>query len=156
MMTIELDQDSVEIDDLIGCEKVSVEVKPYKPRRSINANSYAWVLINKLADKLNIPPEQVYRETIRSLGGVSDIVQCKKQAVESLKRAWKSHGLGWQVDTVDGRDGWVNCILYYGSSTYDTAQMKRLIDALVEECKLQGIDTMSESERGLLLDKWNS
>lgn len=155
VMTIELDRDSAEIDELLACEKVSVEIKPYREKRSINANAYAWTLINRLADKLNIPPEQIYRETIRSMGGVSEIVQCKRNAVDKLKSVWQSHGIGWQVDTVDGKDGWVNCILYYGSSVYDTAQMKRLIDLLVDECKAQGIDTMSEYERGLLLEKWN-
>jgi hypothetical protein len=154
-MVVELDRDSVEIDDLMACDKVSIEIKPYKGKRSMNANAYAWVLIDKLASVLGISPEEVYRETIRSLGGVSEIVQCKTSAVARLKAAWQSRGLGWQVETVDGKDGWVNCIMYYGSSTYDTAQMKRLIDALVEECKLQSIDVMSEKERGLLIDKWN-
>lgn len=155
LITIELDRDSVELDELMTCGKVSVEIKPYREKRSLNANSYAWVLIDKLASKLNIPPEEVYRNTIESLGGVSEIVRCKASAVPTLKASWEHHGLGWQMRVADERNGWADCILYYGSSVYDTAQMKRLIDLLVEECKEQGIDTMSEYERGLLLEKWN-
>lgn len=155
LITIELDRDSAELDELMACEKVSVEVKPYKEKRSLNANAYAWVLIDKLSAKLNIPPEEVYRHTIESLGGVSEIVRCKTNAVPRLKATWERRGLGWQMKVADERDGWADCILYYGSSVYDTAQMTRFIDLLVDECKAQEIDTMSEYERGLLLEKWN-
>lgn len=35
---------------------------------------------------------------------------------------------------------------FYGSSSYDTKEMARLIDEVVEECKAQGIETMSKNE----------
>lgn len=155
VMVIELDRDSAEIDDLIKREKVSIEIKPYHKPRSLNANAYAWVLIDKLAEKLNLSPEKVYRETIRNIGGVCEIVKCNRNAVEKLKSTWSSHGIGWQVDTVDSGDDWVICFMYYGSSVYTTAQMTRLIDTLVQECKDQDIDVMSEEERSLLLEQWS-
>lgn len=154
-MVIELDSDSAEIDDLAGLEKLSIEIKPYHPKRSLTANAYAWVLIHELASKLNTSPEIIYKETIRSIGGVSELMQCKAGAVDKLRKSWESKGIGWQMETLGNRNGWVDCIMYYGSSTYDTAQMTRFIDSLVNECKEQGIDTMSERERSLLLDKWN-
>ena len=155
LMVIELDRDSAEIDDLMKREKLSIEIKPHHPQRSLNANAYAWVLIDKLAEKLNLPPEQVYRETIRSIGGVCEIVNCNRNAVERLKSTWESHGIGWQVDTVDMGGDWIICFLYYGSSVYDTAQMTRLIDTLVQDCKAQEIDVMTEEERSLLLEQWS-
>ena len=33
-----------------------------------------------------------------------------------------------------------------GSSDYDTAQMSRLIEIIVEECKTQGIETLTPEE----------
>lgn len=155
LMVIELDRDSAEIDDLMKREKLSIEIKPYHKPRSLNANAYAWVLIDKLAEKLNLPPEQVYRETIRSIGGVCEIVKCNRNAVEKLKSTWSAHGIGWQIDTVDSGEDWVICFMYYGSSAYNTAQMTRLIDALVQDCKAQEIDVMPEEERSLLLESWS-
>ena len=38
-----------ELNDLIGKE-LSVEIKPYKARRSLDANAYCWVLCEKLAE----------------------------------------------------------------------------------------------------------
>ena len=41
------------VDDMNGCEKLSIEVKKFRERRSLDANAYAWVLMDKLAEKLN-------------------------------------------------------------------------------------------------------
>lgn len=156
VISIHLDGDSAELDDLMACDKLNIEIKPYHQRRSLNANAYAWVLIDKLAEKLNIPREEVYRHAVTQIGGVSEIVSVKKKAVAALAKVWKSRGLGWQIETVESDGDNVFCVLYYGSSEYDSSQMKRLIDQLVTECKLQDIDTMSAEERSRLLDSWKS
>jgi hypothetical protein len=51
-------------------------------------------------------------------------------------------------------EGCTNVILYYGSSTYDTAQMSRLINIIVEECRQLGIETKSKEEVESLLRQW--
>jgi hypothetical protein len=38
------------VDDLKDKDKLSIEVKPYRERRSLNANAYAWLLIGQIAD----------------------------------------------------------------------------------------------------------
>lgn len=43
---------------------------------------------------------------------------------------------------------------YHGSSVYDTKQMSRLIDNLIQDAKAVGLETMSERERSLLLTEW--
>ena len=52
--------------------------------------------------------------------------------------------------------GCVNVILYYGSSTYDTAQMSRLINLAVQDCKEQGIETMTPQELAAMMEGWNA
>lgn len=154
IVTLRLDRDSEELDNLMSRESLSIEIKPYHPKRSLNANAYAWVLIDKLAAKLNIPPETVYRHQVEHMSGVCDIVRCRRETVGSLTKSWQAHGMGWLVKTIEDKGGWVNCVLYYGSSVYDAEQMGRFIDLLVTECKEQGIDTMSERERSLLIEQW--
>ena len=48
-----------------------------------------------------------------------------------------------------------NVILYYGSSTYDTAQMARLIDLIVQDCKAQHIETADPEDIKSLLQMWD-
>ena len=51
-------------------------------------------------------------------------------------------------------EGCKNVTLYYGSSTYDTRQMSRLIDLVVQDCKEQGIETMTPFELDALKERW--
>lgn len=50
----------------------------------------------------------------------------------------------------------VSVCAYYGSSTYDTAQMSRLIDLVVQECRQQDIETLTERELSLLKEGWRA
>lgn len=129
-------------------------VKEYKKKRSLNSNSYAWVLLGKLAEKLRIPKTDIYRNYVKEIGGnTKDIVCVQDKALDKLRSAWESNGLGWVTDTLPSKiDGCTNVILYYGSSTYDVEQMSRLIQLIVQDCKEFGIETMSPEELDRLLD----
>ena len=139
---------SDELDDLINADLVTVEIKKYKQKRSLDANAYAWVLIDKLAEVLNKSKTEVYREAIKDIGGVSDTSCMRAAAAEKFAQIWRQRGIGWQCDIKDSKiPGCKNVTYYYGSSTYDTAQMSRLIDLLTQECKDQGI-TLEEVRYG--------
>lgn len=137
-------------------KELKAEIKPFKgKRRSLSANAYAFVLIDKLSEKLRIPPKEVYRNAIRNIGGVSDVVCCQDFAVEDFCRKWESKGLGWQTETLESKiDGCTNIICYYGSSTYDSKQMSSLIDNIVQDCKEQGIETMTPAELSRMCEEW--
>ena len=143
------------VDEMRVCEKLSIEVKPFKQRRSLDANAYFFVLADKLADKLNTTKEEVYRSAVKDIGGVSEIVCVKDCAVERLREGWQRNGIAWMTETFPSKiEGCTNVILYYGSSTYDSAQMSRLIDHIVQECKAQGIETATPSEVASMLSMW--
>ena len=132
-----------------------LEVKEHKKKRSLDANAYAWVMISKLAEKLNIPKTDIYRSAIKEIGGNSDVVCIQDKAVDSLCDGWQRNGIGWLTERFPSKlDGCTNVTLYYGSSTYDTAQMSRLINIIVEECRQLGIETKSKEEVESLLKAW--
>jgi hypothetical protein len=141
-------------DELAGKE-LDVEIKQHRKKRSLSANAYCWVLVDKIAARSGVDKTSVYRETIRNIGGVSDIVCCQDRAVEALRSGWQAHGVGWITETMPSKlEGCTNVILYYGSSTYDTAQMSRLIDLLVIEAKELGIETATPQELDRLREEW--
>lgn len=157
LMTFEMeDRQSALIaaENLFG-EKLSIKVGKWRNKRSLDANAYCWVLISRLAEKLKIPKTDIYRNAIREIGGNSDTVCIKTKAVDSLRSGWERNGLGWLTDTMPSKlEGCTNVVLYYGSSTYDSAQMGRLIENIQEECRLQGIETKSAEEVKSLLQQW--
>lgn len=134
---------------------VALKVGKKNKKRSLDANAYCFVLIGKIAEKINVPKEEVYRAAVKQIGGNYDVVCIQDKAVESLCDAWKRNGLGWQTDTFPSKiEGCTNVALYYGSSTYDVATMSRLIDNIVQDCKALGIETKSSEELESLLCAW--
>lgn len=44
---------------------------------------------------------------------------------------------------------------YYGSSVYDTKRMSRILDAVIQDAKEMGIETLGERELSLLKEEWH-
>lgn len=154
-VTIEIEGDMRDTWDALHGRDVSVEVKAFHRRRSLDANAYCWVLVDKIAETIAVRKSEVYREAIREIGGVSDTVCVRDQAVERMRENWQRQGLGWQAETAPSKlEGCTNMILYYGSSVYDSRQMSQLIDVLVRECQALGIETMPPAELNALVAAW--
>lgn len=137
----------------------SLTVKQYRKKRSLTANAYAWVLLDKLAEVIGLPKEEIYRETIRNMGGISFDAPVPIEQVEPLMLAWPRGHTGRMCEDLgpnpdDPKERYVRFV--YGSSDYDVTQMARFIDLLVQECAIQGIETMSDQERSLLLEAWDA
>lgn len=136
--------------------KLSVEIKKYRNKRSLDANAYMWVLISKLEEKLNVSKDIIYKDAIRNIG-VYEVIPVKNEAVDRFIEAWTKNGLGWVCETTKSKlEGYTNILAYYGSSTYNTAEMSRLIDLIVQECKQLNIETMSQSELDSLIESWDA
>lgn len=143
------------LDGMQEGKTYTITVKEHKERRSLDANAYFWVLVGKLASSLNIPKTDIYRRYVREIGGNSETVCVLEQALEKLKSGWEHNGLGWIVEEFPSKiSGCVNVTLYCGSSTYDKAQMSRLIDMCVEDCKERGIETLTPLELERMKDRW--
>ena len=135
--------------------EVVVEVKRYSPRRSLDANGLYWLLCGKLAEKTGVGTAEIYRNHVRNIGGNYEVYCGKTEAVEKLIKAWEKNGLGWIAETTPSKlEGCTNAILYYGSSTYDSRQMSRLIDQMVQDCKEQGIQTETPAEIARMCEAW--
>lgn len=135
-------------------DKLSVEIKKYRNKRSLDANAYMWVLISKLEEKISISKDIIYKDAIRNIG-VYEVIPVKNEAVDRFIEAWTKNGLGWVCETTKSKlEGYTNILAYYGSSTYDTAEMSRLIDLIVQECKQFNIETMSKLELDSLIESW--
>lgn len=131
------------------------EIERKRKKRSTDANAYFFTLVDKLAEKVNIPKTEIYRNYVKEIGGVSEVICVKNEAVQKLCEVWKDKGLGWQTETIPSKlGGCTNVVLYYGSSTYNTEQMSRLIDLVVEDCKIQGIETKTPDEIANMLSLW--
>ena len=144
-------------DEMKPGKTYEAEMKEHRKKRSLDANAYFWTLCGKLGTKVGLPKEEVYRSLIQDVGDNYEIVPIKNEAVEKWISNWESKGIGWVCEVLceSKLPGYTNVITYYGSSTYDTKQMSQLVALIVNECKLQGIETMTPAELSLLLEGWH-
>ena len=134
---------------------VEIEVKKAQKHRSMEANRYAWALIDQIAAKTHIKQSEVYRNAIRDIGGVSKTMLMKEDAVPVFREIWEKQGLGNQVLLGDVDEfGWAFLTVYFGSSTYDSAQMSALLDSLIQDAEALGIPTITPKEEERMLGKW--
>lgn len=154
-ITLELDGDFRAKFDELKDHDVRVKITRYRKRRSLDANAYAWVLIDKLAEATGEDKIIIYRYAIKSIGGVSDIVAVTDEAVDKFRTNWEKQGLGWQTEILDSKDGYKRVIVYYGSSTYNAKQMAALIDNLVQDAQALGIETATPDEIARYKELWD-
>lgn len=138
-------------------DTLTIAVSKYRKRRSLSANAYFWELIGRLSKKLNISKEETYWEYIKHMG-IYRSVEVNNKAVDTIIKMWKSHGLGWIAEKTDDgeHEGFSLINLYYGSSSYNTKQMSRLIDSVVNDCKEQGIETLPPEQLECMKREWKS
>lgn len=139
--------------------EVNVEIKKVTKQRSKDANAFCWSLCSEIGNALQppVPKEEVYRRAIREVGDYEPL-PIRDDAVETFRSRWASKGTGWFAEVIDDSKlpGYKLVFAYYGSSTYDTATMSRLIDYLVDEAKQMELPIPASKEQEEMLKAWAS
>ena len=141
-----------------GITEGDYELVRKKKKRSLDANAYAWVLIDRIAKAVRLPPIEVYRNAVEQTPGVTQSIICiAESAAEAFRKSWEAGHLGRQVKMFPAATpGFVNLIVVYGSSDYDTKQMAAFIDLLVQDAQALGIETKRQEEIDSLLNSWEA
>lgn len=133
-----------------------LEVREHREKRSNDANAYYWELCRKIAKKTNAPPVEIYRHHIHDIANY-EVICVQDNAVESFDRYWTSDHLGRFTETRQSKiSGCTTVLAYYGSSDFDRAEMSRLIDNCIQDCKALGIETMTPEKLALLKEAWDA
>lgn len=150
------------VKDLDPQKTFDIKIEEHRNRRSLDANAYCWVLIDQLATELSkngptISPKSIYRDLVKDVGGNSRIVPIREDAIEAWEKLWTAGHDGRSCEDMGEcvkLPGYHNIRCYLGSSDFDTKQMSRLIDLVVQECQALGIETMTPKELALLKEDW--
>ena len=139
-----------------------IEIKKKSKSRSMNANAYCWVLCQKIAKELSkngyISKEAVYRRAIKECSHFT-YVPVREDAIDRYIQIWQAHGIGWIAEDAgecNDLKGFHNIMCYHGSSVYDTKEMARLIDCLVDECHQLGIQLEDSDYIQSLVKEWGN
>lgn len=149
------------VDTLREYDKLSIKIDRYREKRSLDANRYLWKICSLLADKLSddgVPhtKEEMYQKAIKARGIYREQGELPIDFAKTSRTAWEMLGTGWITEQVDFEPDGERVIVryYYGSSTYNSKQLSRVIDWLIVECQQLGIETKSQAEIDSLLQSW--
>jgi hypothetical protein len=144
--------DIQELYDIIrNGKKLSVELKQFRVKRSIDANAMLWVILDKIAQHLRTSKDEVYLQMLQRYGVFTHIV-VKKEAVDRIKSEWKTVVDLGEV-TVNNKTG-IQLQCYFGSSTYDSKEFSVLLTGVIDEARGMGIEVISEEEKESLIENW--
>lgn len=154
-LTFEVDKDvSVEIERLSG-KLLALTAKVYRRKRSLDANSYYWSLLTKLAEATGTSKPHAHNMMLRRYGKLEEIdghliyvVVPDNDEGDLMALEAETYHIKPTSEVKTSTDGsrFRTYLMLRGSSTYDTAEMSALINGLVEECKDLGIETMTPQE----------
>ena len=153
-------------EELKDCNKLSLEIKRYRRKRSLDANAYYWVLIGKLAKVINSSNPEIHNMMLRGYGQ-PEIIEGKAiyitipdtdDARDQVDKSMDYH-LSPTSQVREGNDGvmYRTYKLLRGSHTYNTEEMARLIDGLIQCCrdaKIPDSEIATPDEKALLKEKY--
>ena len=137
-----IQEDSKIITVQIGLNE-EIEVK--RKKRSKNANSYFWKLLQELCLELNLDVIQEYRKRIKELG-IFQTFELDTKNVPTFEFLWGDRGIAWFTEKVEETGNKTIINAYYGSSSFNSKQMSKLIDSLIQDCRSVGIQTLEDKE----------
>lgn len=156
-ITFSINESSVisEIDNLKG-SKLSIKAVKYRKKRSLDANAYLWVICSKLAEVHQTSKDEIYEEMLQKYGVLYQdeennyIIVTLKADIDTskLEGHWK-----YYKSSEDGK--FKSYLMIKGTSLYNTSEMARFIDMVVQEAKEEGIETLPPAELERMKATWN-
>lgn len=137
------------VDDMNACEKLSIEIKPYREKRSLNANNYAWKLLTEIADILRAGKDEIYLKMLKRYGQSELISVLSHVPIEHYVKYYEEAG----ESKLNGKM-FTHYRVFKGSSEFDTREMSIFIDGVVSEAKGLGIQTETPDEIAKMKALW--
>lgn len=144
-------EEAPDVFDTTRDKDLTLEVKPYKEKRSGNANKLLWGCLGDIAAALRADKWDIYLMMLKRYGQYT-YVCVPPNAVEMTKKQWRECEEIGNIN-INGREA-VQMLCYFGSSTYDTKQFSILLDGVIGEMKEMGLNTPTSAEMQRSLEEW--
>lgn len=145
--------------------KLRITVKPFRKKRSLDANAYYWVLVGKIAEKLNVSQPFIHNTMLRRYGQIALLdekpIYLSIKDTEAVRKAVdeaEGYHLRPTSEVRQGKDGnpWRTYMMLKGSREFDTKEMSVLIDGVVSEAREMDIETLTPDELERMKASWKA
>ena len=137
-------------------KELNVEVRSWKKQRSLSANAYFHVLVDKIAKKSNISEVEAKNIMLSRYGFLDEDVShvILEESIDAMKLDSIHLRPTSKIKKMDNNRFYRVHLVIRGSHTYDTAEMAMLIDGTVSEAKELGIETLPPDELERMMKSW--
>lgn len=151
-LTLTVDQKEAALScyDVFHLEKkLSFKIDKFREKRSLNANRYAWQLLNQIGNITKASKEEVYLLMLKRYGQCEMVsVKAHIPITEYLKYCEEAG-----ESTLNGTV-FKHYKVYKGSSEFDKQEMSIFIDGIVDEAKALGIQTETPDQIAKMKSLW--
>lgn len=124
---------------------LDISFSRHRNRRSIDANAFLWACLGEIARAINSDTWSIYLYMLERYGKFTHIL-VKPEAVEQVRQVWR------ETKIVGEKDGMIQMLCFFGSSTYNTKEFSQLLDGVVSEMKEMHLETPPDEEMKRLLE----
>ena len=156
-ITVEVDRDFREDFDRLKDAELDVDIKKHRERRSLSANAYFHVLVNRIAERQGLGDEEVKTSLVCEYGALAKdgdglTVGFKLPASVDVSTIYP------YVKCFDSREEGgklFKCYLVYKQThLMDSGEMAQLIDGAIYVAKDLGIETDTPEQLAKLKEGW--
>lgn len=130
----------------------------YKEKRSLSANSYFHVLVDKIAKVVGTSESEMKKQLVLEYG--TPAMQNGREVIVTLPKGTNvddfypyAQWIG-EVEDRKGGNTYDQYIFFKQTHTLDRGEMAKLIDGAVQEAREMGIETRPDEEVERLINKW--
>lgn len=139
------------VEDLKDKDKLSIDIKPFRQHRSLNANAYAWLLIGQIANIVRAGKDEIYLKLLKRYGQSELISVLSHVPISNYVKYYEEAG----ESKLNGKD-FTHYRVYKGSSEFDSREMSIFIDGVVSEAKELGIQTETPNQIAEMKARWTN
>ena len=121
--------------------KYDLKIDKHRNKRSLDANNYAWHLINEIANALRMSKEEVYLRMLKDYGQREYVSMLSNVDPSRISKYYEEQGT-----FKHNNNTFKSYMFYIGTSQYDSREMSIFIDGLVQEARQLGIETLEDME----------
>ena len=164
---IEINEDFRQAYEELKDYKLDIEIKKYRKKRSLDANSYYWTLIQKICRVIGLSKFECHNRML-SLYGKLEIINGEfvKALIPDTEEASKivENSMYYHLQStteVEINEDGIPMRTYYllrGSHSYNTEEMSDLIKGVIQECRDANIpdrEIATPDEQRILKEKYN-
>lgn len=118
-----------------------LKIDKHRNKRSLDANNYAWHLINEISNALRLSKEEIYFQMLKSYGQREYVSMLANVNPSRISKYYEEQGT-----FKHNNNTFKSYMFYIGTSQYDSKEMSIFIDGLVQEARNLGIETLEDTE----------